>query len=157
MDVVQTIADVAGATPPEDWDGNSPAPWLGDRNYSWKDLAVSEYFAQNISSGYVMLRHGKYKYVYHTRPTPEFPTQREMYNLDADPDEFVNLVSLLEQQKRMAEFHALMVKEIGEDPEKTEQRYRADFAAGYSRLVEFRATNTGTGLRAHQCGMQKAC
>ncbi|HUZ46604.1 MAG TPA: sulfatase-like hydrolase/transferase [Terriglobia bacterium] len=133
VDVVQTIADVAGATPPEDWNGNSLVPWLDDRNSAWKDLAVSEYFAHNISSGYVMLRHGKYKYVYHTQPTPEFPAQREMYNLDADPDEFVNLVSLPEQQKRMAEFHALMVKEIGEDPERTEQRCRADFAAGYNR------------------------
>ncbi|HVB28575.1 MAG TPA: sulfatase-like hydrolase/transferase [Terriglobia bacterium] len=135
LDVVQTIAGVAGATPPEDWNGDSLVPWLDDKKHAWKDLAVSEYFAHNISSGYVMLRRGKYKYVYHTRPTPDFPNQRELYDLEADPDEFINLVSLPEQQKRMAEFHALMVKEIGEDPEKTEQRCRSDYAVGYHRKV----------------------
>ena len=133
VDVVQTVADLAGATPPDDWNGNSLLPWLDDRNHAWKDMAVSEYFAHNISSGFVMLRRGKYKYVYHTRPTPEFPTQREMYDLESDPHEFVNLASLPEQQKRMAEYHALLVKAIGEDPERTEQRCRADYAKGYNR------------------------
>ena len=133
VDVVQTVADVAGAQRPEDWNGDSLIPWLDDRNHAWKDLAISEYYAHNISSGYVMLRHGKYKYVYHTHPTPDFPTQRELYDLEADPDEFVNLVSLPEHQERMDEFHAMMVKEIGEDPEKTEQRCRADYAVGYHR------------------------
>jgi choline-sulfatase len=131
VDVVQTVAEVAGARPPEDWNGDSLVPWLDDRKHAWKDLAISEYYAHNISSGYVMVRRGKYKYVYHTHPTPDFPTQRELYDLEADRDEFVNLVSLPEHQKRMEEFHALMVKEIGEDPEKTEQRCRADYAEGY--------------------------
>jgi arylsulfatase A-like enzyme len=98
-------------------------------------LAVSEYYGHAISSGYVMLRKGKYKYLYHTRPTPDFPNQREIYDLESDPEEFINLVFLPEQQHRMARFHAMLVKEIGEDPEETEKRCRADYAAGYSRTV----------------------
>ena len=135
VDVVQTVADVAGAETPDDWNGHSLVPWLDDRDHAWKDLAVSEYFAHNISSGYVMVRRGKYKYVYHTRPTPNFPAQRELYDLEADPGEFINLVSLPEQQKRLRDFHALMVKEIGEDPEVSERRCRADYARGYHRNV----------------------
>ncbi len=133
VDMVQTVAQLSGAQPPEDWNGDSLLPWMDDARHPWKDLAVSEYYAQNISSGYAMLRQGKYKYVYHTRPIPGFPTQRELYDLEADPDEFINLVSLPEQQDRMARLHARLVKEIGEDPEKTELRCRADYAKGYDR------------------------
>jgi choline-sulfatase len=135
VDVVQTMAAIAGAPTPEDWNGNSLVPWLHDGNHAWKDLAVSEYYAHNIASGYAMLRHENYKYVYHTQPTPDFPAQRELYDLSTDPDEFVNLASIPEQQKRIREYHALLIKEIGEDPEKTEKRCRADFAEGYHRSV----------------------
>lgn len=133
VDVVQTVADIAGAPAPEDWNGNSLVPWLNDRNYAWKDLAVSEYYAHNIASGFVMLRHENYKYVYHTKPSAEFAAQRELYDLAADPGEFVNLASIPEQQKRIREYHALLIEEIGENPERTEQRCRADFVAGYHR------------------------
>jgi arylsulfatase A-like enzyme len=135
VDVVPTIADVVGAKPPEDWNGDSLVPWLDNSGHAWKDFAISEYYANFIASGFVMFRRGKYKYVYHTRPVPAFPNQRELYDLEADPYEFVNLVSLPEQQKLLAEMHDLMVKEIGEDPEKTEQRCRAEFAVGYHRKV----------------------
>jgi choline-sulfatase len=133
LDVVQTVAEIAGAQTPEDWNGNSLIPWLNDRNYAWKDFAVSEYYAEFICSGSAMLRHENYKYVYHTQPSPEFPAQREFYDLATDPEEFINLAAIPEQQKRIREYHALLVKEIGEDPEKSEKRCRADFAEGYHR------------------------
>jgi len=133
VDVVQTVAAIAGAQTPEDWNGSSLVPWLHDRDHAWKNLAVSEYYAHNICSGFVMLRHENYKYVYHIQPTAEFPAQRELYDLAADPDEFINLTSIPEQQKRIREYHALLTKEIGEDPEKTEKRCRADYAEGYHR------------------------
>jgi choline-sulfatase len=133
VDLVQTVAEIAGAQPPGDWNGNSLVPWLNDRNYAWKDFAVSEYYGEMISSGSVMLRHENYKYVYHTQPSPDFPAQRELYNLAEDPGEFINLAAIPEQQKRIREYHALLIKEIGEDPEKTEKRCRADYAEGYHR------------------------
>jgi len=129
------VAEIAGAQTPEDWNGNSLVPWLNDRSYAWKDLAVSEYYAHNISSGFVMLRHENHKYVYHTQPTAEFPAQRELYDLATDPEEFINLASIPEQQKRIREYDALLIKEIGEDPEKTEKRCRADCAEGYHRTA----------------------
>jgi choline-sulfatase len=133
VDVVQTVAAVAGAETPEDWNGNSLVPWIRDRSYAWKDLAISEYYAHLVASGFVMLRHENYKYVYHTQACADFPAQRELYNLREDPHEFINLASVPEQQKRIREYHALLIKEIGEDPEKTEQRCRTECNAGYHR------------------------
>ena len=133
MDVVQTVAEISGAQTPRDWNGNSLIPWLNDRDYAWKNLAVSEYYAVHISSGFVMLRHENYKYVYHTQPTAEFPAQRELYDIATDPEEFINLASVPEQQKRIREYHAVLIKEIGEDPEKTEKRCRTDYEEVYHR------------------------
>jgi choline-sulfatase len=135
LDVAQTVVQLSGAQAPSDWNGDSLLPVLDDAKHPWKDYAVGEYYAHNISSGFVMLRQGKYKYVYHTRPTPNYPNQRELYDLEQDPDEFVNLVSLPEHQGRLSRMHTLLVKEVGEDPEKTELRCRADIAVGYPQPI----------------------
>ncbi|HUX16318.1 MAG TPA: sulfatase-like hydrolase/transferase, partial [Phycisphaerae bacterium] len=53
VDVVRTIADIGGATAPDDWNGASLCPRMDDPKAAWRDLAVSEYYAHNIASGYV--------------------------------------------------------------------------------------------------------
>lgn len=131
VDVVQTVAELGGARAPGDWNGDSLLPWLDDAQAEWKDLAVSEYYAHNIASGFVMLRQGQYKYVYHTAPDAVHPAERELYDLHLDPGEFENLASRPEQQERLAAMHAALLRELGEDPEQTEARCRADYARGY--------------------------
>jgi choline-sulfatase len=131
VDVVQTIAEVGGASTPSDWNGDSLVPWLERPNSPWKDRAVSEYYAHNIASGYAMIRSGHYKYVYHTAPDAEHPAQRELYDLQADPGEFHNLADRPGQKALIEKLHAALVKELGEDPEATEKRCRADIAKGY--------------------------
>jgi len=131
VDVVQTIAEVGGAKTPGDWDGDSLVSWLDRPNALWKDLAVSEYYAHNIASGYAMIRSGRYKYVYHAAPDAQHPAQRELYDLQADPGEFRNLAGQPDQQALVRKLHAALVKELGEDPEVTEKRCRADIAKGY--------------------------
>ena len=139
LDVVRTIADLGGAETPADWNGASLCRWLDDRNGQWKDMAVSEYYAHNIASGYAMLRTGQYKYVYHTPPDEKHTAERELYDLKADPGEFANLAAKPEQQARITELHAALVKELGEDPDATERRCRADYAKGYGRKAGKRA------------------
>jgi choline-sulfatase len=129
---VQTIAELAGAEVPADWDGDSLCAWMDDAQAGWKDMAVSEYYGHNVASGYVMLRAGRYKYVYHTRPDDVHAAERELYDLLADPGEFNNLASRPDQQERIARLHAAMVAELGEEPDITEQRCRADYAKGYT-------------------------
>jgi len=125
VDLVQTIAEIGGAKAPTDWDGDSMCSWMDDPQTEWKDLAVSEYYAHNIASGYAMLRTGGYKYVYHTPADEKHPAERELYDLKADPGELRNLAPDPAMQTRIREMHTRLVKELGEDPDRTELRARA--------------------------------
>ena len=145
VDVVQTIAELGGAKAPPDWNGASLCRWLDDPTAHWKDMAVSEYYAHNIASGYAMLRAGDYKYVYHTPADERHPAQRELYDLKADPGEFNNLAARPDEKERVAELHAILVKELGEEPDQTELRCRADYARGYGREGRGRKGKGGKG------------
>jgi arylsulfatase A-like enzyme len=81
-----------------------------------------------------MIRSGHHKYVYHTAPDDQHPPQRELYDLRADPGEFHNLASRPEQAALIEKLHAALVKEVGEDPEATEKRCRADIAKGFGDM-----------------------
>jgi choline-sulfatase len=131
VDVVQTIADLGGAKPPQDWNGDSLVPWLDRPDLAWKDRAVSQYYAHDIASGYAMIRSGRYKYVYHTAADAKHPAQLELYDLQTDPGEFHNLASQPEQKALIQKLHAALTKELGEDPEATEKRCREELAKGY--------------------------
>ena len=133
VDVVQTIAELGRSRVPDDWDGDSLIRWMDDPKTEWKDLAVSEYYGHNITSGFVMLRSGKYKYVYHTPPDDKHPAERELYDLEADPGEFKNLAGDRAHKQRIERMHAALVKELGESPDEAELRCRANYARGYDR------------------------
>ena len=133
VDVVQTVAELGGASVPPDWDGDSMCGWMDNPQAKWKDLAVSEYYGHNIASGFVMLRLGRYKYVYHTPPDDAHPAQRELYDLEADPGEFKNLAGDPAHRQRIEQMHTALVKELGENPDDAELRCRADYAKGYGR------------------------
>ena len=133
VDVVQTIAAIGGAEAPQDWNGDSMVKWLDDPQTRWKDLAVSEYYAHNIASGYAMIRLGRFKYVYHTPADATHLAERELYDLESDPGEFRNLAGDPNQKDRVAKMHAALVREIGEEPDQTELRCRADYKQGYQR------------------------
>ena len=133
VDLVQTIADLAGAETPDDWDGDSLLPYLDDPENEWKDMAVSEYYAHNISSGFAMLRQGNYRYVYHTAMDETHGPERELYNLVDDPKEWNNIANSPEHKERVAQMHSCLVEELGQDPEITEKICREDYSKGYQR------------------------
>ena len=131
VDLTKAIAELGGAKTAGDWDGDSLCGLLDDPAADWKDMAVSEYYSHPIASGYAMLRQDAYKYVYHTSPGEGYPPERELYNLETDPGEFTNLASNPDQQDRIAEMHAALLAELGENPEQSEQRCRVRIAEGY--------------------------
>jgi len=138
VDIVQTIADLGRASLPDDWNGASLCPLLDNPKAQWRDIAISEYYAHNIASGFAMLRAGKFKYVYHTPPDKDHPADRELYDLEADPGEFTNLAARPEHKARIEQMHAALVKELREDPDETEQRCRAEYAKGYGRAPKLK-------------------
>lgn len=126
VDLVQTLAHLAGAETPSDWDGESMLPWLDDPACNkWRDIAVCEYYSGYVASGITMLRKGDWKYVYHTRADADHGPQIELYNLKDDPKELVNLAGVAQNAGLIKSLHAQLIEEIGEDPEQTELRYRA--------------------------------
>lgn len=133
VDVVQTIAELGGTKAPADWNGHSLVPCMDHPAVPMRDLAVSEYYAHHIASGFAMLRSGDYKYVYHTAPDAQHPAERELYNLALDPGELRNLAGDAGEKSRIEKMHAMLVKELGEDPEATERRCRAEISKGYGR------------------------
>jgi choline-sulfatase len=100
---------------------------------TWKDFALSEYYAHNIASGFVMVRQGRHKYVYHTRMNAEYGPERELYDLAADPGEFTNLARRPGHESLIARMHAAMLAELERDPDETEQIAREMGATGYQR------------------------
>jgi choline-sulfatase len=136
VDVVQTVAGLGGADAPEDWDGDSMLPLLDDPKHGWKDFAVSQYYGHNIASGYAMIRSGQWKYVYHTPPRDDMQPERELYDIAADTGEFRNLAADPSQRDRIADLESRLVLELGEHPDETEQRSRAELAIGYRRLSQ---------------------
>ncbi|HSI32058.1 MAG: sulfatase-like hydrolase/transferase [Phycisphaerae bacterium] len=125
VDLVQTIAALGGARVPPDWDGSSMIPWLDDGSHAWKDQAVCEYYAGYINSGIAMIRQGRWKYVYHTRADGRHGPELELFDVGGDPKELRNVAADPAQADRLRQMHADLVKELGEDPERTEARYRA--------------------------------
>ena len=88
-------------------------------------VALLAAFVLNIASGMAMIRQGDWKFVYHCRADENHVPESELYNLNTDPKELRNLARDRQQQDRLAAMHTALVKELGEDPEQSEARWRA--------------------------------
>ncbi len=88
LDLLPTLIELAGGglAPVEPLDGRSLLPLLeGDASAWGDDTVYGEYLAEGSISPLLMVRHGRYKYVY----CAEDPAQ--LYDLEADPQELHNL------------------------------------------------------------------
>jgi choline-sulfatase len=131
LDVVQTIAELGGADVPGDWNGCSMVGLLDRRDDgAWRNVAVSEYFAHNIASGYAMIRSGDYKYVYFTRADERHGPERQLFNLRDDPGEWFDLSARPEYADLMRDLHRQLAAVLGRDPEEIEYAVRSLAAGG---------------------------
>lgn len=89
--------------------------------------------SEGITSGYAMIRQRQWKYVYHTPANEAHGPERELYDLEADPEEFTNLAADPSQSPHIQSMHAALAQELGEEPDLAEQRCREDYARGYDR------------------------
>jgi len=101
VDVLPTLCELAGsetgsyATP---LDGRSLVGELGGA--AGRDEVIGEYLAEGAIAPLVMIKRGRFKFVH----SPADPDQ--LYDLDADPEELVNLAAAAEHAGRIAEFRS---------------------------------------------------
>ncbi len=84
VDLVATVAEIAGAPPAAPLDGERLLHLLRGETEAEKDKAFCEYLAHGVAHPMAMLRCGQYKLNYYLDDPPE------LYDLDADPGEFAN-------------------------------------------------------------------
>lgn len=106
VDLASTFADLAGVVPSVSQDGRSLVPLLRGLRPPWRDGVLLRWagypdrpeFEADIPA-FWGLRTDRYKYV-------ELETgERELYDLQADPDELENLAAAASSAGRMAELH----------------------------------------------------
>ena len=103
MDVMPTLLDIAGIdsdSVPLPFDGSSLLPAI-ETDDDEERVVASEYMAEGSISSMLMLRKGRFKYVY-CAADPE-----QMFDLDADPCERNNLVGDEAHGQELEDFRAL--------------------------------------------------
>ncbi|MBI1358614.1 MAG: sulfatase-like hydrolase/transferase [Acidobacteria bacterium] len=124
VDIVPTIFSFAGIEQPWKFQGQDLTPLLENPDAPWERPAMLVATGQKFGSDtnvipkgagafhsdvpwYVMIRHGKYKYV---RPLIE--DLEELYDLKADPDELDNLAVKADFQDKLKEMRAMAISEL---------------------------------------------
>jgi arylsulfatase A-like enzyme len=109
IDLVPTLAAVAGAIPPSGAVGKDLTPVLEDPSLSVRDAALFSYDDQfNVSDSVVAahiraLRLQDWTYSVYFSETAGVPPEFELYNLMNDPGQMVNLLSLQHYQPDILE------------------------------------------------------
>jgi arylsulfatase A-like enzyme len=111
-DLAPTLLDLAGVSPPPDMAGSSLKPLLEGRDTPWRDDFLYEYYEYpGAHSGRMNrgIRNRRWKYIHFF----EEPQEIELYDLENDPQEMVNLAHLPENRdvretlaRRMQELRA---------------------------------------------------
>lgn len=117
IDIAPTLAEHFHLPPPADWPGRSLLATMRapeDRTA----LAFSEYHAAESPTGAYMVADADWKYHYYV----DFPP--ELFDLNADPDEAVNLAGLPEHAEQQARLHGALLAIC--DPEQTDRAAKAD-------------------------------
>lgn len=109
-DILPTFVDLAGGEVPQDIDGSSLLPLLQDEKPEWREYIDLEhatcYSPDNYWCG---LTDGKMKYIWFFRTGEE-----QLFNLEKDPHELVNLAGNKKQAKMLAMWRERMVKHLSE-------------------------------------------
>ncbi|BCQ24801.1 choline-sulfatase [Caballeronia sp. NK8] len=130
LDVLPTLVEFARGEAPQSWpdsiDGRSLVPHL--RETGGHDEAIGEYLAEGAIAPIVMIRRGRFKFI-HTRVDPD-----QLYDVEADPFERVNLASDQRHASRVAEFRAEVARRwnldaLHQEVLKSQQRRHFHFAA----------------------------
>jgi N-acetylglucosamine-6-sulfatase len=107
IDIAPTILVAAGLEPPQTMDGRSFLPLVQGRTIPWRDALLYEYYWEwnfPMTPTIHAIRTDRYKYI---RPYGVWDIE-ELYDLQSDPNEIVNLVHDPQRQKLAQEMKAKM-------------------------------------------------
>jgi arylsulfatase A-like enzyme len=103
LDVLPTLCDYAGITPPASFQGLSLRPLIEQREVPWRNYVVAEVGEQHNGR---MVRSDRYKYIVYSKS--ELPEQ--LFDLESDPGEARNLANTA-SSKAVLDSHRAMLKE----------------------------------------------
>jgi arylsulfatase A-like enzyme len=119
VDLAPTLLELAGAPVPEGLHGRSFVPILEGRQTPWRDAFLYEYYeypAAHCVRKNRGVRTAESKLIHFW----EQPEEWELYDLEKDPDETVNLAARAGQRRRLAELRSRLEslrRELGDaDP-----------------------------------------
>lgn len=120
VDVWPTLSDLTGIPSPPKARGHSLAPYMAEASSPLASLprahpgwVVGSYFAENSNTGSFMVRQGDVKLIVYGHTFPwfaDYPPQ--LFNLTADPLEFVNLAP--SSPAMVAALEAILTSELGD-------------------------------------------
>jgi len=108
VDIAPTVLQIAGAPIGDHIAGESLVPLLRGNSHAWRQSALIEFFTYEnpfqhlVDMDYRAVRTSRYKYIHWIK----FPDQDELYDLETDPYELVNVVEEPGMQGLRAELRA---------------------------------------------------
>lgn len=109
IDVAPTLLELAGAKIPDEMQGTSLLPLLKQETAEWRKSFLYEYFQESYAPGFVTVtgvRTRKYKYIENN----EVNDISELYDLENDPGEMNNLITVPEYQAIKSDMKAELEK-----------------------------------------------
>ena len=116
VDVAATMLELAGVEPAAPLDGDSMLALMQGRDDDWKDEAFAEYCGHGVVAPMAMLRRGRHKFNFSLGDPPE------LYDLQADPGEFINLAGRPEHARIEGQLQADLLARW--DPQDVDRRVR---------------------------------
>jgi len=103
VDLFPTLVDLATGSEPDPvvaphLDGKSVAPLLGGDAADWPDTAYAEYMGEGAAGPCLMVRKGRYKYIYSDGEPDQPADPPQLFDVEADPDEIHNLAGRVDMQ-----------------------------------------------------------
>jgi N-acetylglucosamine-6-sulfatase len=112
IDIAPTLLHIAGVDVPDTVQGHSLLPLLKNEAVNWRKSLLYEYFADRMYPGIPTIlgvRTERWKYII----TPDFPEDiDELYDLQNDPNELVNLVSNPQYTDVLATMQAELTRQL---------------------------------------------
>ena len=131
IDLAPTISDGLSAPADPQWRGASLLPMARGDEGDHPGRVFGEYHGPGAECGHSMIRDGRFKYIHYTAFEPQ------LFDLEADPDEEVNLASDPAYAETLDSLRSKLYAELGnlEENDRKARQFQKEWFAGWTREV----------------------